>query len=85
MSGDREAQQNILQSVAEWNDAAQGTGLELRRFPATANRALREAQRPTAERFRRSAPLGVRQETAELMAVMGLTPEVIREMAQPQQ
>lgn len=85
MAGDRDAQQNILQSVAEWNDAAQGTGLELRRFPATANRALREAQRPTAERFRRSAPLGVRQETAELMAVMGLTPEVIREMAQPQQ
>lgn len=85
MSGDREAQQNILQSVAEWNDAAQGTGLELRRFPATANRALREAQRPTAERFRRSAPLGVRQETADLMAVMGLTPEIIREMSQPQQ
>ncbi len=84
MAGDREAQQNILSNVAEWNDAAQGTGLELRRFPATANRALREAQRPTAERFRRSAPLGVRQETADLMSIMGLTPDVIREMSQPQ-
>ena len=74
-TGDVKAMNNILQQVQEWNDAAEGTGLQLRKFQATANRALREASRPTALRYIKTAPMGLRPEVRDLLNIHGITDE----------
>jgi hypothetical protein len=72
---DNEAKAKIIESVRNWNEGAKGTGLELRNFQATANKAALEASRPTVERFRRSAPIGLRPEVVELMNLHGISME----------
>jgi hypothetical protein len=72
---DNEAKAKIIESVRNWNEGAKGTGLELRNFQATANKAALEANRPTVERFRRSAPIGLRPEVVELMNLHGISME----------
>jgi hypothetical protein len=72
-ANDNEAKAKIVESVRNWNEGAKGTGLELRNFQATANKAALEASRPTVERFRRSAPIGLRPEVVELMNLHGIS------------
>jgi hypothetical protein len=63
---DRERSREVLAMVRDWNEAAKGTGLELRNFERSARRALREAQRPTIARYLKSAPKAMRPETERL-------------------
>lgn len=79
-AGDPAAVAAILQQVGEWNDAAEGTGLQLRSFQKSANRALREANRPTAERYLKTAPVGLRPEVRQLLNIHGITDEDLRGM-----
>jgi len=71
-SGDTERAAQIVQDVSEWNEAAQGTGLEISSFIRSANRAAIEAARPGAARYLKSAPKQVKAETLELLRLNGL-------------
>jgi hypothetical protein len=72
---DNERAREVVQMVRDWNENAEGTGLELRNFEAGANRALREAQRPATERFLRTQPLAVRPATEEMLRMYGVGEE----------
>lgn len=61
----------VVDMVRDWNESARGTGLEIRNFVGSANRALREARRPASERFLKSAPKGLRPETERLQYLFG--------------
>jgi len=63
----------VLEMVNDWNDAAKGTGLELRNFQQSANRALREAQLTATERFLRTQPKAMRPETEQMLQLYGVT------------
>lgn len=75
LSKDDAAKAQIRQDVREWNEAAKGTGLEMKMFEAAANRAVVEARRPTVERFKRTVPTGMRPEVQQMMAIHGITYE----------
>lgn len=72
---DNERAQEVVQMVRDWNAAAKGSGLELRNFEASANRALREAQRPATERFLRTQPIAARSATEDLLRLYGVGEE----------
>lgn len=76
MAGDTERMQQITDDVRQWNEDAKGTGLEISTFVKSANRAAREAERPTVERYLKSAPKGMRPETMELLRIHGLEDEI---------
>jgi hypothetical protein len=63
----------VLEMVNDWNDAAKGTGLELRNFQQSANRALREARLTATERFLRTQPKAMRPETEQMLQLYGVT------------
>jgi len=68
--------QQITEDVRQWNEDAEGTGLEISTFTRSANRAAREAERPTAQRYLKSAPKAMRPETMELLRLYGLEDEI---------
>ena len=72
---DNERAREVVQMVRDWNDAAKGSGLELRNFEASANRALREAQRPATERFLRTQPIAARSVAEDLLRLYGVGEE----------
>jgi len=72
LTGDRNGYRNVLKSVNEWNKAAKGTGLEIRNFQQSVNQALREARRPAAARYMKSAPKNVRPESEMLLKLYGV-------------
>ena len=72
---DNERAREVVQMVRDWNDAAKGSGLELRNFEASASRALREAQRPATERFIRTQPIAARSATEDLLRLYGVGEE----------
>jgi hypothetical protein len=63
----------VVEMVKDWNEAAEGTGLEIRNFNQSANRALREAQRTATERFLRTQPKAMRPETERMLELYGVT------------
>jgi hypothetical protein len=63
----------VSQMVRDWNEAARGTGLEIRNFETSANRALREAQRTASERYLKAAPKTIRPETQRILDLYGVT------------
>jgi hypothetical protein len=63
----------VVQMVKDWNEAAEGTGLEIRNFNQSASRALREAQRTATERFLRTQPKAMRPETERMLELYGVT------------
>jgi len=63
----------VVQMVRDWNEASTGSGLEIRNFQQSANRALREAQRTATERFLRTQPKAMRPETERILALYGVT------------
>jgi hypothetical protein len=63
----------VVQMVRDWNEASTGSGLEIRNFQQSANRALREAQRTATERFLRTQPKAMRPETERMLALYGVT------------
>jgi len=75
-AGDQEAANNIASAVSQWNEDSKGTGLEVTKFLQSANRAYREAQRPTVLRYMKSAPRAMRPETVELLRLYGLDDEI---------
>jgi hypothetical protein len=76
-AGDQEAADNIASAVSQWNEDSKGTGLEITKFLQSANRAYREAQRPTVLRYMKSAPRAMRPETIELLRLYGLDDEIM--------
>lgn len=70
---DNERAREVVQMVKDWNEAAKGTGLEIRSFEGSANRALREAQRTATERYLRAAPKAMRPETQQILDLYGVT------------
>jgi hypothetical protein len=76
-AGDQEAANNIASAVSQWNEDSKGTGLEITKFLQSANRAYREAQRPTVLRYMKSAPRSMRPETVELLRLYGLDDEIM--------
>jgi hypothetical protein len=72
---DNDRAREVVQMVKDWNDAAKGTGLEVRSFEGSANRALREAQRTATERYLKAAPKAMRSETQRILELYGVTEE----------
>jgi len=70
---DNERAAEVVQMVQDWNEASAGSGLEIRNFQQSANRALREAQRTATERFLRTQPKAMRPETERMLAMYGVT------------
>jgi hypothetical protein len=71
ISGDGERMREIEGYVRNWNEDAKGTGLEITNFVPSAQRAAREAKKPTAARYLKSAPKNVKPETIELLNAAG--------------
>ncbi len=63
---------NIMREVREWNNNTRGTEFYIRNFTKNANRAAREAMRPTAARYLKSSPKGSRRDTQWLMDLYGI-------------
>ena len=57
--------------VKEWNLDAEGTGLEINNFVPSAQRAAREAAKPTVARYMKSAPTNIKPETMEMLRAAG--------------
>ena len=76
VAGDTERMSEIADDVRQWNEDADGTGLEITSFLRSANRAALEAQRPTVMRYLKSAPKQMRPETIELLRLNGLEDEI---------
>ena len=72
---DNDRAREVVQMVKDWNEAAKGTGLEIRSFEGSANRALREAQRTATERYLKAAPRAMRPETQRILELYGVTEE----------
>lgn len=70
---DNDRAREVVEMVKDWNEAAKGTGLEIRNFEGSANRALREAQRTATERYLRAAPKAMRPETQQILDLYGVT------------
>ena len=62
----------VLRDVRDWNNAARGTEFYIENFRVNAEKSLREAKKPTAERYLKSAPKGVRPNIEWLMKLYGL-------------
>lgn len=72
LAGDTGRMQEVIADVREWNEGAEGTGLEIPSFVTSAERAAREAARPTVSRYLKSAPKDVRPETQKLLEIYGI-------------
>ena len=70
---DADRANEVTEMVKDWNEAAQGSGLEIRNFQQSANRALREAQRTATERFLRTQSKAMRPETQRILEMYGIT------------
>lgn len=70
---DNDRAREVVEMVKDWNEAAKGTGLEIRNFEGGANRALREAQRTATERYLGAAPKAMRPETQQILDLYGVT------------
>jgi len=75
LAKDNDRAREVVQMVKDWNEAAKGTGLEIRSFEGSANRALREAQRTATERYLKAAPRAMRPETERILELYGVTEE----------
>ena len=69
--GDTETMQQVSADVQNWNETARGTEFYLKNFHKSANRAYREWNRTTSERYLKAAPKSIRPETTWLMNVFG--------------
>ena len=63
---------HIMKQVRDWNNTTRGTEFYIRNFTKNANRAAKEAMRPTAERYLKSSPKNMRKDTQWLMDLYGL-------------
>jgi hypothetical protein len=69
--GDMEQAQDIVDSVNDWNDGAEGTALEINNFQRNARKALQEARRPAGERLLRSAPKSAKEDVDLAATLLG--------------
>jgi hypothetical protein len=75
LAGDTGRMREVIADVNAWNDGAEGTGLSISNFARSADRAAREAERPTALRYLKSAPKDLRPETERLLEMYGIPVE----------
>jgi hypothetical protein len=71
LNGDTEQEQAIEEAVEDWNEGARGTALEIKKFRANAQKALREAQRPAQERLLRASPTAARDDLEQIANLLG--------------
>jgi hypothetical protein len=71
LNNDADQVRAIEEAVADWNEGARGTALEIRKFVPNAQRALREAQRPAKERMLRAAPTAARDDLEQIADLLG--------------
>ena len=69
---DREGMQRVIQKVREWNEASEGTGLEINNFAINARRAVQEARKTSSERYATSAPKSLRKDIEEAQEASGV-------------
>jgi hypothetical protein len=69
---DREGMQRVIQKVREWNEASEGTGLEINNFAINARRAVQEARKTSSERYATSAPKSLRKDIEEAQEASGI-------------
>jgi hypothetical protein len=62
----------ISKQVQDWNRKTRGTEFYIKNFRANANRAVREALRPTSQRYLKSSPKNMRKDVKWLMDLYDL-------------
>jgi len=62
----------IKQQVRDWNRKTRGTEFYIKNFVPNANRAAREALRPTSGRYLKSSPKNMRKDIKWLMDLYDL-------------
>lgn len=67
ITDDFDLMDDVLDMVDDWNFIHEGTAFELTNFEARANRAAKLSALPTAERFLKTSPKSVRDDTRFLM------------------
>jgi hypothetical protein len=72
LANDRSEVRRIIRDVAEWNKEHRGTEYMFPNFVKSAERAYQAARMPTAQRYMKFAPKGVRPEAALLAEMYGL-------------
>ena len=75
LADNTEGMDDVQRMVGDWNEAASGTDMEITGFNRSANRALREARRTATERFIRTQPRALRDETNQLLRLYGINEE----------
>jgi hypothetical protein len=71
LSRDTGAMRAIEEDVKRWNEDAAGTGLELKNFRESVQRAIKEAKLPAGARFLKTTPLGMRDRATEWLRLYG--------------
>ena len=72
LSGDRDAMRDIQEAVRDWNDGTRGTEFYIRNFTKGANRAYKEWNKPTIERYLKASPKSGRDGTRLMMEAYDL-------------
>lgn len=75
LADNAEGMDDVQRMVDDWNEAASGTDMEITGFNRSANRALRAARRTATERFIRTQPRALRDETNQLLRLYGINEE----------
>jgi len=71
LRGDRDAANEVLREVREWNARNKDSGLKISNFAKNAYRRLREARRPARERALKAVPISARQQMASGAELLG--------------
>lgn len=77
LRNDREAYNDIKETVREWNESVKGTRLEIRTFSQSVTRAYLEAKKPLVKRALKSSATGGREEAKELLRMYGIDESVL--------
>jgi hypothetical protein len=64
--------QRVVEKVRDWNEASEGTGLEINNFAINARRAVQEARKTSSERYATSAPKSLRRDIEEAQEADGV-------------
>ena len=78
LEGNTDQQNRVKNYIAEWNEAAKGTRLEIRNFDKSVQNAYKEAKQPLAVRSLRSSAKGGRAEAKEMLRAYGVDEEVLQ-------
>jgi len=72
VQNDTQEMARVKELVREWNSDTRGTEFEFRTWFRSANRAAKEAKKPTALRYKKTTQRNLRKEVDDLMRIYGL-------------